>query len=152
MVMQTSPASQRHGTSEVPRQEASPTAPEASTAVEQAEEEEEAVDGADDALDSGLEVDDDVDLAYDEEVGITVVALSPSWEDLLRDAYTSCEFISRHAVTPVCVVHVWCTCYFTTWYRSLSKQVLYVCIRETRMKMCFMKTLMMKRPCGSLRR
>lgn len=92
MVMQTSPAPQRQGTSEVPKQEASATAPEASTAVEQVEEEE-AGDGADDALDSGLEVDDDDDLAFDEEVGMHAVTVLPSWEDLLRDAYTVCEAV-----------------------------------------------------------
>lgn len=77
MVMQASPAPQRQGTGEVSKQEAVATALETSTAVEQAEEE--AAGGADDALDSGLEVDDDdADLAFDEEVGMHVVTLLPS--------------------------------------------------------------------------
>ena len=153
MVMQTSPAPQRQSTGKVLQQEAVASAPEANTAVEQAEEE--AVNGADDALDSAPEIDDDdADLVFDEEVGTHVVTRLPSCEGILCNAYTSCEFVFRHAVTPdMCVcMCVGSACYFTMWYRSLSKQILFVCFRETRMKTYFMRTLTMKRPCGSLRR
>lgn len=51
--------------SEAPKEEAVASVTEANLAEEQ----EEHADGADDRLDSALEADDDVDLAFDEEVG-----------------------------------------------------------------------------------
>ena len=57
--------SQGQASSEAPKQEAVAPVTEANLAEEQ----EKHVDGANDRLDSALEADDDVDLAFDEEVG-----------------------------------------------------------------------------------
>ena len=75
VVMQAAAMSEGQATADALRVDSVAPAPEADMNEEQ---EEQAADGADDALDSGLEADDDVDLAFIEEVAFLRHVMQPA--------------------------------------------------------------------------
>ena len=104
--------SQGQATGETPKEEAAARAPETNMAVEH---EEQAAGGAEDALDCALEADDDVDLAFDEEVGFMRSVIQPAQVSLGLGMLSSLTWTSMYCIH--LLAHM---LYFTRLYRSVT--------------------------------